>query len=86
MSNRDGRNSKVNKKLKKPWAKAGDVCPQCIERNLKKRKSIKKIVLDEDGHAKHVFTKISRLSRAYCACRDGHEHHVHCHGCNWTNF
>jgi hypothetical protein len=86
MSNRDGRRAKRKKGEKLSMAKAGDACPRCAAMIKKKRKTQRKLKLDKDGHAKPTYYKISKLSRAYCANRLGHEHHVHCHACHWTNF
>lgn len=86
MSNRDGRRAKRKKGEKLSMAKAGDVCPRCAAMNHKKKKTKRKLKLDKDGHAIPVYYSISKLRRAYCAQRPGHEHHVHCASCNWCNF
>ncbi len=86
MSNRDGRRSKRRKQEKISLAKGGDPCPNCAKIEGKRKKTKRKVVLDNDGHALPVSTKITRLSTADCSKQEGHEHHVHCHSCNWTNF
>jgi len=86
MSNRDGKNAKRRSSDRISLAKAGDPCPMCTRKANARKKTKRKIRFDEDGHAKYVHRKISKLSKAYCAKREGHESHVHCRGCNFTNF
>lgn len=86
MSNRDGKNAKRRKNDKVSLAKAGDPCPRCAKIEGKRKKTNRKLKLDKDGHAVFVFSKITRLNKADCANRKGHESHVHCHSCHWTNF
>jgi hypothetical protein len=86
MSNRDGRRARRRKVEKLSMAKAGDPCPNCAKFISKKKKSNRKLKLDADGHAIPIFAKITRLDKAGCANECGHEHHVHCPSCNWTNF
>lgn len=86
MSNRDGKNAKRRKGDKISLAKAGDPCPNCAKIEGKRKKTKRKVKLDADRHAIYVYSKITRLSHAYCSKRKGHEGHVHCEGCHWTNF
>lgn len=86
MSNRDGKNAKRKKGDKVSLAKRGNPCPRCSAKENKSKKSKRNIIFDLDGGTKPVHSKVTKLSRAYCAQKKGHEHHVHCHSCNWTNF
>lgn len=86
MSNRDGKRAKRKQGEKLSMAEAGQSCPRCVLRSKKAKKTNRKLKLDAEGHAKPIYIKKSRLVKAYCANQDGHEHHVYCESCHWSNF
>lgn len=86
MSNRDGKRAKRKKGEKLSMAKFGQPCPRCVLRSNKHKKTNRKLVIDKDGFAKPVYIKKSRLVKPDCVSKDGHEHHVYCPVCHWTNY